>query len=121
MNTVPRLFDFPFNFLKRRKKISRLGELQVGVIRVSTFPAGGQCPASRDQYPETAETSQAFFGGRFRRRFRKLGENKIFHRTVVKQILDGVCFVLHVFCCSKNDIEVKLYCDDYSVFYRWVN
>ena len=60
MNTVPRLFDFPFNFLKRRKKISRLGELQVGVIRVSTFPAGGQCPASRDQYPETAETSQAF-------------------------------------------------------------
>ena len=47
------------------------------------------------------------FGGRFRRRFRKLGENKIFHRTVVKQILDGVCFVLHVFCCSKNDIEVN--------------
>lgn len=45
------------------------------------------------------------FGGRFRRRFRKLGEKKIFHRTVVKQILDGVCFVLDFFAAAKMTLK----------------
>lgn len=103
---VPRPFDFPSTFLRRKKQVSssRLGNFRSSFL--STLPAGGQCPASRDQYPETAETSQAF-RRTISAKISEVGWEKNISPNGGEANFGWCVFCLGFFCCSKNDIEVN--------------